>query len=438
MNKINNTRTALLIEKIKQELRPVLMAEGTLLLCGGLGGHMSHIHESDELTFGDMKAIMHIASKGKLEHVSEKLDGQNTFFTFSPVSGLRFARNTAHIKTNGMDGDDIEAKWGPTIPTVAKAFGDAYKVLSMAVSALPPEERARIFGAEGNIWYSAEILATANPNVINYDKDAVVLHDSGVVYDENGKPTEQDTGANFELLIASLNKMQSAIKQNSWKILGPVMVPLERMSNNFALEKGLSELNAFMNENGMSNDNTTVDLLEEYVIGTQLADINTDDETKQYLGELIADFGNKKDPAILDDLVGEGLITTQEKQKIKPMFSMSFGAKLHTVLTEPLKIIIQDFAVEVLRQAKSLLVLNPDKEVQRLKDEVQIAINALEQSDVLKDKEFLAKQMRALGSVDKITSSMEGLVFKYKGNVYKLTGGFAVMGQILGFFKYGR
>jgi len=432
IKKVSDIRTEHFIEKIKEEIRPVILNEG------GLAGHLSHVHENTELTFGEIKEIMHLASLGKLEHVSEKLDGQNVFFTFEPSSGLRFARNTAHIKTNGMDGDDIEVKWGAGAPSVAKAYGDAYKVLSSAIASLSLEERTEIFGLAGNVWYSAEILATNNPNVINYDGDSVVVHESGTVYDENGRPTEQDTGVNFTKLVSKLNQMQSSTKEQNWKLFGPIMIPLEKMSSNYALEKGLTELDAYMAKYNMSEDNTTIDLVEEYALEEYLVDIDTDDDTKQYLAECIADFAHAKDNAVLTDMVEEGLITAEEKQKIKPWFSMSFGIKLHTVLTEPLKIIIQDFAIERLRGVKSLLVLNPDEEVQRLKDEVQNVISTIEQSDVIKDKEYLAAQMSALGSIDKITSSMEGLVFKYKGHVLKLTGSFAVCNKILGFFKYGR
>lgn len=438
MSKPSEIRKELLVEKIKEEIRPIILSDHQLLKCGGLAGHMSHVHESTELTFGDMKAIMHLASLGKLEHVSEKLDGQNVFFTFEPSSGLRFARNTAHIKTNGMDGEDIETKWGSSAPSVAKAYGDAYKVLSSAIASLSLEERTEIFGLAGNVWYSAEILATNNPNVINYDGDSVVIHESGIVYDENGRSIEQDTDPNFTKLLSKINQMQLAVKEWNWKLIGPAMITLEKMSSDYALEKGLTELNSYMSKYNMDEDNTTVDLVEEYVLGEYLVDIDTDDDTKQYLAELIADFGHTKDNAILTDMVAEDLITAEEKQKIKPWFSMSFGNKLHTVLTEPLKIIIQDFAIERLMGVKSILVLDPDKEVQRLKDEVQNVISTIEQSDVIKDKEYLATQMQTLGSVDKITTSMEGLVFKYKGHVLKLTGSFAVVNRLLGFFKYRR
>jgi hypothetical protein len=432
MIKVTDIRTELFIEKLKEELRPIILAEG------GLGGHMSHVHENPELTFGDIKKIMHLASLGKLENVSEKLDGQNVFFTYEPSSGLRFARNTAHIKTNGMDGEDIEARWGAGLPSVAKAYGDAYKVLSAAVASLSIEDRTEIFGDSGNIWYSAEILATGNPNVINYDGDAVVLHESGTVYDENGRPTDIDTSGNFVKLISSLNHMQDALDEQSWKLLGPIMVLLEKMSSKFALNLGLTDLESYMNIHGMNNDNTTIDLLEEYVLDEYLSDIDTDDDTKQYLAELIAKFDKPRDASILRDMVAESLITAQESKKIKPMFAMDFGEKLYAQLTAPLKNIISDFATEVLREVQSVLVLNPDKEVQRLKDEVQNIITAIEQSDVIEDKEFLANKLSSLGGIDKITSSMEGIVFKYKGNVLKLTGSFSATNSLLGFFKYGR
>ena len=46
-------------------------------------------------------------------------------------------------------------------------------------------------------------------------------------------------------------------------------------------------------------------------------------------------------------------------------------------------------------------------------------------------------KLKAMGGMDAIVPS-EGLVFKYKGNNYKLTGAFAPLNQILGIIKYGK
>jgi len=47
------------------------------------------------------------------------------------------------------------------------------------------------------------------------------------------------------------------------------------------------------------------------------------------------------------------------------------------------------------------------------------------------------EKIKAIGGVKAIVPS-EGLVFKYKGKMYKYTGAFAPINQILGTFKFAR
>lgn len=430
---MNTTKRQQLIEKIKNVIRPLVLEQ---MDEGGLGGHMAHLHEDQDLTFGDIKAIFHQASKGKLEAVTEKLDGQNTFFTFEPTEGLRFARNTAHIKTNGMGADEIEAKWADK-PSVASAFGKAFKVLSAGIAALSPKDRKAIFN-DGKIWYSAEIVGTLNPNVINYDQDAVIFHESGTVYDENGEPLKIDTRANFAKLVASVNRMQAAIKDSGWKVLGPIMVSLQKLSNNEPLELAMASLNEIMNKYNMSNENTLNDMFEEYIISDKLRDIVADDDTKLYVAEIISDFENtltSKKP-VLNDLVNEGLLQKEDLKLIGNL--IKDGPRLYTELVEPIRETVKEFAVEVLKAVQSYLVLNPQQEIQRLRGEVQKAISNIQQTGTERSNKVLEKELGRLHNVDNITSSMEGIAFKYNGKLYKLTGAFAPINQILGISKYGR
>ncbi len=50
-----------------------------LILEGGVFGHMSHLHDNPNLSFGEMKEILAAASAGEIEG-TEKTDGQNLFF----------------------------------------------------------------------------------------------------------------------------------------------------------------------------------------------------------------------------------------------------------------------------------------------------------------------------------------------------------------------
>ena len=50
----------------------------------------------------------------------------------------------------------------------------------------------------------------------------------------------------------------------------------------------------------------------------------------------------------------------------------------------------------------------------------------------------LRAQVQKLGSIDNITSAIEGVVFRWHGRTFKLTGNFAPVNQILGIFRYSR
>ena len=54
------------------------------LVEGGLGGHMPHLYENGNLTFGELKEVFKQASKGQLKG-TEKTDGQNLFLSFDEI-----------------------------------------------------------------------------------------------------------------------------------------------------------------------------------------------------------------------------------------------------------------------------------------------------------------------------------------------------------------
>ena len=49
---------------------------------------------------------------------------------------------------------------------------------------------------------------------------------------------------------------------------------------------------------------------------------------------------------------------------------------------------------------------------------------------------YQIEKLQAIGGLDAVVPS-EGVVFKYKGKIYKFTGAFAPINQILGSLKFG-
>ena len=78
---------------------------------GGVGGHMSHLHENPELTFKEIKDVFAMASNGELEG-TEKTDGQNLFISYSVQTGrAKAARNKGNIKVGGMTAEELAQKF---------------------------------------------------------------------------------------------------------------------------------------------------------------------------------------------------------------------------------------------------------------------------------------------------------------------------------------
>jgi hypothetical protein len=86
------------------------------------------------------------------------------------------------------------------------------------------------------------------------------------------------------------------------------------------------------------------------------------------------------------------------------------------------------------------LAVNPKKAVQKMKKELKTAISGLRTSKDIKKIDLLKKNLQKINSIGGTSSIVpsEGLVFKYKGNMYKFTGAFAPVNQILGALKFSR
>ena len=126
----------------------------SLLLEGGLYGHLNHLYDNPDLSFGEIKKIFDTASSGELQG-TEKTDGQNLFISYSVKDGkAKAARNKGNIKTGGMDAMQLASKFADR-GALEKAFVDSFdafeKVIEAGVDivilACPPKFRAKHFEA---------------------------------------------------------------------------------------------------------------------------------------------------------------------------------------------------------------------------------------------------------------------------------------------------
>lgn len=403
----------------------------SILLEGGAYGHLSHLYDNRELTFGELKKVLATASRGKLEKATEKTDGMNLVFSWSvPENRLKVARSGGDIKGGGMDAAKLAARFQDR-GNITEAFNSAFDVLTKAINAIPDAVKTKVFGKDADFWYSIEVIYSLNPNVINYDKNYLVFHAHGYMYlDETGNVMQETDAVGIDLLEAYIEKMQAAVAKTSWQISAPQIARFKSLSDKSILTSAISKIDAAQASAGIDDSGTIDDYL--HVLFTREA---TKLKFPKNVTQAIVSrcLGDPGAPGLneIKKLVGkEGYLPTSEFVKSSQVMLSSF--------IEPIEIAIHEFSVELLKGLKSVMVASHDEEVQRLKNEVTAAISAIQSSGNQQAIDVLAKQLKKLGGIDKIASSAEGVVFRYKGNAYKFTGSFAPVNQILGLFKYGR
>lgn len=406
------------------------LSELYLLAEGGAVGHLMHLYDNPDLTFGEIKEILQSASDGKLQKATEKFDGLNLVFTWdASVGQLKVARAAGDIRRGGMNAENLATKFAGR-GNLKEAFDSAFSILSGAINSLPSQKVISVFGESGNKWYSVEVIYTQNPNVINYDSNTIVFHGWPVFELDEGKVQTSEDRSGVEILSSYVNKMQAAIANRGWQIKGPAIVRLSKLSNQSVLEKVVTLIDNTIGSVGLDDSAT----IQQYLFAKLNDDLVEFGFRKKIRDMIIGRVLGLPDAPSLNDIKKN--IEKQQYETVAAFVKAS--QKLLQGYIRPIEIAINDFAVELLKGLESTLIEDSGAEVERLKQATSSAISAIESSGDYNAMEVLRSQMQKLKSLENITSPVEGVVFIYKGNAYKFTGAFSSANKILGIFRYAR
>ena len=398
---------------------------------GGIAGHMSHLYDNPSLTFKKMKQIMSAVAEAELD-TEEKVDGQNLFLSYSiPEGKAKGARNKGNLRGNGLDAKELATKFSGR-GNLEKTFVDGFSAFERAVETLSDEDKMAIFGPNADIWYNAEIMDPGSRNVINYDSKTLKIHDRGhFKFDkQTGEKSEEDVSANLAALDSRLEQMQDNASRQDYSFVRSAIINLEKIEDKEFLNRTYSALDSTMSEAGVSDS----DQIGQYVFNRlrQGIDAEFSDELKEevikYLMKLPDNIGlreikKRMKPDEVNELVN--LVNS------KPI--------LLKQAIQPLELVVHDFAVEVLKGLESMFIVDTDAEVKRQRAELadaveQITATGAEDPQSMEVLQFHLNKIKDMGN---LTTPVEGIVFDYDGHMYKLTGNFAPLNQILGLFKYG-
>ena len=405
---------------------------------GALAGHLSHLQENLDFTFGELKAILSGVVSGDIP-VVEKVDGQNIFFAFKvdPQTGsIRTARNKADLLKGGMTPEQFSAKW--VGHPAQDAFMNGFAAIESALGQLDKATLAEIFSTEtgdGQRFINAEIVYTGNPNVINYGGDYIVMHNLQEFNSVGQLVDVQLRDGDFSRLVQSIENAQQELDADAWKMIGPQVIELQTLGNANIMEEFIAGIDAL----GVSDNMTLGDFVEEKLRTDVVGDLPIPIHKQEALIKRIVGIGHgveSKDLPPIGDLK-KGLPKDTQKV-ISSMGTQANARKVIGAILSPVELIIHDLAVEVLRGLVSALSGGHDEEIQRLRDMLEDARKKIASARDAKGdarREMLHKQLKKLGSPKNIASSTEGIVFEYPPGskaLYKLTGAFAPLNQIIG------
>ena len=414
-----------------------------LLLEGAVAGHMNHIYDNGEMTFGELKQLLQAIADGKVRG-TEKTDGQNIFLSFNVKDQkARAIRNKGHIKAGGLDIEDFDDFFSEH-PSQALRFSfvEALQAFEQAIKQIDEETQEIIFGPDNNVYFNTEVMNPGTPgleeedprskgttNVIPYDKKTLLIHrvGHGAFEKDTAKKLDQNVSSNFDALenaIAGMSSEDPAV----FSVETNQIRKLPGLGKNEITAKTMSEVDNLVRDQNL-NDQSTIN---DYVISQIVPIINrfglTEDRNKLILKRLMMRTGgptlrqiNKGLPVEISDEISQ--------------FVKNFN---YADYTRSLQNILHNFSVEAIDGLESAFISDNQKQIKFLQSELQASITKIQNSSNERAKEELVRQMEKFKTPKGINTPSEGFVFNWNGVTYKLTGNFAPANQILGMERFQR
>lgn len=399
-----------------------------LLSEGGAAGHMMHPFDDLEMTFGEMKDIIYQSLSGKLSvnsHVTEKIDGQNLMVTYKDGK-VKAARNKGTV-INPLDLSQIKSKFEGR-GDIETAFVESMRDLESAFNNVSSEVLEKIF-KNGRVFLNLEIVFPGTKNVVDYGPVPYLILHGTTEFDENANKVDVNPHAGKQLYNL-INKVNST-NQNTFTISKPQLLSLKKV-NSYGQKKDqlMSDLWALQSEYSLGNGDTLGDYYDQYwknYIEEKYPKLAED--TKRSLIDRWA--RSIKSNKLTKNSLGEYLsgVVEDDKQNV---------VRINSEIRSKFEEIFLKLGVSVLENISDILSFNSKESIKSIRKDLLDSISKIKtsnnSSDISKAYSNLQK-LKSLGGLKAIVPS-EGLVFTYNGKLYKLTGSFAPINQILGLFKF--
>lgn len=407
---------------------------------GGASGHMTHLFEDPDLTFKQLKDIFTKLFTGKIG-ITEKTDGQALAITYKDGK-VGASRNIATLK-DPMSIEQVTAKFDGR-GEVKDAFVKSMTDISKAINSLSEEEKQEIFN-NGHNFMAFEIIYPPTKNVVDYGTRCLIQLHGVNIYDDKWRKVSEDKAIAdrlFELL-----KSKHALKQDTFEITSDAKLQLkDSKTGKDSLAKVLDKLASLVDGLGWNatiNDYAQ-ERFEKYIINMAMKAEFDVAKHSDFVSKLAQRMSNiSKSNVTKSDLA---TYAKQESIDIKDQKYKDFVNQVDATKDEanqyvikPIEDLVIGAGLLLMKNLVGYVSTDPNTSAKKLAIELQFAIDELANKETSLDDRKLARFKKNLAKLDqyqKELTGVEGIVFLYRGKVYKMTSTFGAVNQLMGIMKY--
>lgn len=398
---------------------------------GGASGHMAHPYDYTEFTLRDLKGLIRKLFEGRIEDVTEKVDGTNIQATVNKDGEVVFIRNKGNLNSEkgGMSIRDMADKWADK-PSVAKTFLQAGEIITQVFSNIPnkffnPDPETRVI-------VNCECVVAGKTNIMPYASDAVDFHDIWI-YKFNGTEWEQD-----EVTKKGLEVVEKACEKIDNAQVTPQIIIKTIESSKQKIVDYIKQLDKLFKQEGLKEYSTIDDWkFSRFVSYCKEHEEWTDWVLKSEEGTRLLYrrwFYNDKSVNIkkICELYPEDVnnVRSVDKKEYKKWVSE---------VMEPLDTFFIKMGNDVLELCDGIINSGREGEVvEILKKDLEEVVKDVEMNGSEESKTKLLNQLKRLEAGDNKIQALEGIVFRYNGKLMKVTSNFAPINQILGSIKFSK
>lgn len=387
---------------------------------GGAAGHMKHIYDYTDLTLRDIKGIIRNLFSGKIEDVTEKLDGMNIQCTMNNNGNVVFIRNKGDLNsaTGGMSVNDMADKWAGK-EHIANTYLNAADVITKVFNKIGK----KFFNPNANtkIVANCECISEGKTNIIMYAKAQVYFHNLWI-YTREDKDSKWEKSEVTTDGLSVLNKACSDI--DGAQLTPKVIIKVTDKSNDL-LTKYIKEIDSIFKDSGCSEKDTIDDY--RYQRFCDLCDakykwITSDEKGMDALFDRWFNDDKSTKLTVLKKIY---------KDYLDELTNISEKSVVYECM-KPLDKFFSSLGNSIISLCDNIVNAGIENEVvEDLSNDLEVVVNQIRSSgsDEVKDK--LIMQLGRLSELGNQINATEGIVFRYGDKLMKCTGSFASINQIM-------